>query len=78
MTRYNERLGATATARSYVPLGERRRFIDAMSARTGAWAARVALGEAPDRTRHAWPSGGKPGEIRPRSKDSSMVATDLE
>jgi hypothetical protein len=30
MTRYNERLGATASARSYVPLDERRRFIDAM------------------------------------------------
>ncbi|HVR72358.1 MAG TPA: hypothetical protein VMT87_16080 [Vicinamibacteria bacterium] len=34
MTRYNERLGATASARSYVSLDERRRFIEAMSART--------------------------------------------
>jgi hypothetical protein len=41
MTRYNERLGATATARSYVPLDERRRFIDVMSARTGTWVAPV-------------------------------------
>ena len=44
MTRYNQRLGATASARSYVPLDERRRFIDAVSARTGTWATRVALG----------------------------------
>ena len=49
MTRYNERRGAMATARSYVPLDERRRFIDAMSARTEAWTARVAPGEAAPR-----------------------------
>jgi Peptidase family M48 len=41
MTRYNERRGATATARSYIPLDERRRFIDAISARTGTWAAQL-------------------------------------
>ena len=46
MTRYNERRGATATARSYVPLDERRRFIDLVSARTRAWAARVTLDES--------------------------------
>jgi hypothetical protein len=49
MTRYNERRRAMATARSYVPLDERRRFIDTISARTGAWAARVAPGEAAPR-----------------------------
>jgi peptidase M48-like protein len=51
MTRYNQRLGATASARSYVPLDERRRFIDAVSARTGAWAAallRSSGGQWPD------------------------------
>lgn len=36
MTRYNERLGATASAPSYVSLGERRRFIEAMSVRTAS------------------------------------------
>jgi hypothetical protein len=36
MTRYNERLRATTTARSYVSLSERRRFIETMSTRTGS------------------------------------------
>lgn len=34
MTRYNERLGATASAPSYVLLGDRRRFIEVMSVRS--------------------------------------------
>jgi peptidase M48-like protein len=49
MTRYNERRGAMATARSYVPLDERRRFIDMMSARSVPRAAVVAPGKAPPR-----------------------------
>ena len=36
MTRHNERLGATASASSYVSLGDRRRFIEAVSERLAA------------------------------------------
>ncbi|PYQ16881.1 MAG: hypothetical protein DMF79_18135 [Acidobacteria bacterium] len=53
MTRYNERRGAVASARSYVPLGERRWFIDTVSARTSGWPSSLSPPGSPSGTSRA-------------------------
>jgi hypothetical protein len=47
VTRFNERIGATGTARSYVSLESRRRFIHAVDKAVGTWTLTTAEDRAP-------------------------------